>query len=306
MAMPDPHWPTAGVWLAGEAPDPDLVVVGVPSSRASLFPSRSDLAPLEVRERLDRFSTFHGEMEVDLGQVEVRDMGNWPVSEVDMDDLVEDIVGLAATLPDAGLTIFLGGDNAITRPLVASLSDDLSTVGLITFDAHHDVRSLENGPTNGTPVRGLIEEHGLAGGNVVQIGIHSFANSAHYRRYCDEAGITTMTVSQVDQIGMPAAVDNALSRLSTSCEVVYVDVDIDVLDRAFAPACPGARPGGLTVRQLAEGVARCAAHPSVRAMDLVEVDPTADIAHQTVDVMAHLLLTAAAGFAGRGKAVNPR
>ncbi|HUG32168.1 MAG TPA: agmatinase family protein [Acidimicrobiia bacterium] len=299
--MPDPHWPTAGVWLAGEASDPNLVVVGVPSSRASLFPARSDLAPLEVRERLYCFSTFHGEMEVDLDQIAVRDMGNWPVSEIDMDDLVEDIVDLAGTLPDAELTVFLGGDNAITRPLVASLSDDLSTVGLITFDAHHDVRSLESGPNNGTPVRGLIEEHGLPGANVVQIGIHSFANSAHYRAYCEEAEITTLTVSQVDQIGMPAAVDIALSRLSASCEVIYVDVDIDVLDRAFAPACPGARPGGLTVRQLAEGVARCAAHPAVRAMDLVEVDPTADIAHQTVDVMAHLLLTAAAGLAGRGK-----
>lgn len=295
----DPHWPRASVWLAGEAPVPDVVVVGVPSSKASIVASRADLAPLEVRLRLDRFSTFHGETGVDFSSVAVRDMGNWPVSELDMGSLISEVENLASTLPKATLSLFLGGDNAITRPLVASLGSDLSEVGLITFDAHHDVRTLSDGPTNGTPVRGLIEEHGLPAGNVVQIGIHSFSNSAQYRSYCDQAGVTSVTVDQVETMGMIAAVDAALEQLSASCSAIYVDVDIDVLDRAFAPGSPGARPGGLTVRQLAQGVSRCAAHPAVRAMDFVEVDPTIDIAHQTIDVMAHLLLTAVAGYATR-------
>jgi len=256
------------------------------------------MAPLEVRERLDRFSTYHGEMDVDFGSVPVRDMGNWPVSELGMDAITEELEELAVSLPKSELTLYLGGDNAITRPLVSALSDDLSSVGLITFDAHHDVRDLGNGPTNGTPVRGLIEEHGLPGSNVVQIGIHSFANSAPYRAYSNEVGITTVPVGEVERDGMAKVVDAALGRLS-SCSKIYVDVDVDVLDRVFAPACPGARPGGLTVRQLSDGVARCAAHPSVVAMDFVEVDPTADIAHQTLDTMAHLVLTAVAGFATR-------
>lgn len=296
----DPHWPRASVWLSGEAAEPEVLIVGVPSSKASLVPSRADLSPLEVRDRLSRFSTFHSELGVDFGSISVRDMGNWPVSQLDMVPMVGEVMRLAKGLPDAPLKIYLGGDNAITRPLVAAESDDLSSVGLITFDAHHDVRILDNGPNNGTPIRGLIEEHGLPGGNVVQIGIHSFANSAEYRAYCDHAGTTTVTVEQVERIGVRTAVDVALSQLSASCDSIYVDVDVDVLDRAFAPACPGARPGGLTVRQLAEGVARCAAHPAVTALDFVEVDPTADVNHQTVDVMAHLMLTALAGYAARG------
>jgi arginase family enzyme len=170
---------------------------------------------------------------------------------------------------------------------------------VITFDAHHDVRSLDDGPNNGTPIRGLLEEHGLLGVNVVQIGIHSFANSAEYRSYCDAAGITTVTIDQVERIGMRTTVDVALSPLNASCESIYVDVDLDVLDRVYAPACPGARPGGLSVRQLSEGVARCAAHPAVTAMDFVEVDASIDVGFQTVDVAAHLLLTAIAGFATR-------
>ena len=57
MTIVDPAWPRANVWLAGESEDPSLLVVGVPSSTASLSPSRADLAPLEVRNRLHRFST---------------------------------------------------------------------------------------------------------------------------------------------------------------------------------------------------------------------------------------------------------
>jgi arginase family enzyme len=299
MTPNDPLWPRAGVWLASDAADPEILVVGVPSSRASLVTSRADLAPLVVRDRLDRHSTFHGELNIDFGSVPVRDMGNWPVSELDPVAMFEEVGTRAKSLPPAMLKIFLGGDNAITRPLVASESDDLSTVGLIAFDAHHDVRSLDAGPSNGNPVRGLIEEHGLPGSNVVQIGIHSFSNSAIYRAYTQKAGITSVTVDQIEKIGMRSAVDVALSQLSSSCSRIYVDVDVDVLDRVFAPACPGSRPGGLTVRQLSAGVARCASHPLVTAMDFVEVDPSVDLAHQTTDVLAHLLLTAVAGFATR-------
>jgi len=297
--MNDPQWPRANVWLASESPEPELLVVGVPSSRSSLTPSRADLAPLEVRSRLDRFSTFHGELDVDFSTVAVQDVGNWPVSEIDPVPLIGEVMRLAGDLPAVDLTLYVGGDNAITRPLAAAETDDLRKLGLITFDAHHDARSLEGGPSNGNPIRGLIEEHGLPGRNVVQIGIHSFSNSDAYHSYCEDAGITTVTVEQVEKIGMRAAVDVAVSQLASTCDSIYVDVDVDVLDRSFAPACPGARPGGLTVRQLSAGVLRAAAHHSVRAMDFVEVDPTLDVNEMTLDVMAHLLLSAATGFATR-------
>lgn len=238
-------------------------------------------------------------MDVDFGDLPVRDLGNWPVSEIDPVPLIGDLTRRASELTEADLTVFIGGDNAITRPLAASAGPDPGKVGLITFDAHHDVRALENGPSNGNPIRGLVEEHGLLGRNVVQIGIQSFSNSAMYRRYADELGITTVTVEQLTQIGMKAAVDVALAQLSSTCDVIYVDVDLDVLDRVHAPGCPGSRPGGLGIRELAHGVLRCASHPFVRAMDFVEFDPSLDRDHQTADVMAHLILSAAAGLQTR-------
>ncbi|HZD24324.1 MAG TPA: arginase family protein [Acidimicrobiia bacterium] len=294
MTIVDPY--RAGVWLAREDPEPEVVVVGVPNSKSSS--TRADLAPLEMRNRLDRFSTYHSELEADLGSVRVRDMGNWPISGYDPESLVEELPRWTAKLSDAPLRIFLGGDNAITRPLVAARATDLT--GLITFDAHQDVGTLEDGPSNSNPVRGLIEEDGLGGHNIVRIGIHSFFNPVSDHRFCDDAGVTTVTVAQVEDSGIKATVDAGLDRLSSSCDQIYVNVDVGVLDSAFAPACPGARPGGLTVRQLATGVARCAAHPTVSAVGFVGVDPGADTGHQTVDVLAHLFLSTVAGYARRG------
>lgn len=298
MMITDPHWPRVDHWLAGEDTDPELLVVGVPSSRASLSPSRADLTPLVLRDRLGRFSTFHSETGTDFDDVRVRDLGNWPVSELDMTEMPPVVMEKAQSLPEAPLTLFLGGDNAITRPLVASMNGDLSRVGVITFDAHHDVRSLDAGPTNGTPIRGLIEHHGLPGENVVQIGIHSFSNSAHYRDYCEARGIHVVTMADVEYAGIAPTVAEALDRLS-ECDTLYVDVDLDVLDRASAPACPGARPGGMTIRQLARGVMLCARQPRVRMIDFVEVDAEADVGEITLDAMAHLMLSAVAGYAGR-------
>ena len=88
------------LWISSsESPEPELLVVGVPSSRSSLTPSRADLAPLEVRNRLERFSTFHGELDVDFSTVSVQDVGNWPVSEMDPVPLIGEVMRLAGDLP---------------------------------------------------------------------------------------------------------------------------------------------------------------------------------------------------------------
>lgn len=287
------------MWLASESRDPKIRLVGVPSSKASLSPSRADLTPGAVRERFGRFSTFDGETGTDFGSVAVYDEGNWAVSELDMHVMPTAVESLARSLPDTALTLFVGGDNAITRPLVRCFGPDLARVGVITLDAHHDVRTLQLGPANGTPIRGLIEEDGLPGHNIHQIGIHTFANSSQYRDYCDAQGIRISTLANVERIGISTCMGGALSDLDQRCDVIYVDVDLDVLDSAFAPACPGGRPGGMRPRQLIEAVRIAGAHPKVRAIDFVEVDAGADHDGRTLDVLAQTVLAAASGFATR-------
>ena len=297
MLFDDADWLRASEWLARGAARPDVAIIGVPSSVGSISASEAWRTPGRLREVMAGFSPYDGETGTDLTSLAVADLGDWPVADVELDELVGTVAGYAAELPRGPRYAFVGGDNAITRPLVTGLAGArLAHVGVLTFDAHHDVRVLDAGPRNGTPIRGLIVD-GLPGGQVHQIGIHSFANSAPYRRWCDEAGIGITTMAGVDARGIEDVVSSALGDLAATCEWIHVDFDIDVLDRAFAPGCPGARPGGMTPRQLATAARLCGRHPKVRSVDFVEVDPSADRDDLTVMALASTLLAFLSGTA---------
>jgi formiminoglutamase len=299
---PDPNWPRASAWLAGEH-DPEPVarlgVVGAPLHLGSLSEARCDLAPGAVREALDRFGTYDVEYGVDVRAVAARDEGNLDLAGTKPEEALAPLAGaVGGTLDRLDAVAILGGDNSVTRPGVRGLGPDLGAVGLLTLDAHFDLRDTAAGLSNGNPVRALLED-GLPGANVVQVGIQPFANSAAYARVATEAGITVVTAETAHAEGVETVVAGALDHLAERSDRIYVDLDLDVLDRAFAPACPGSRPGGLTPAGLARAARLAGRHPQVRAVDLVEVDPTRDVADVTVLAMAACLLAFAAGLAAR-------
>ncbi|MPZ53557.1 MAG: hypothetical protein GEU79_12630 [Acidimicrobiia bacterium] len=292
----DPLWPRVDQWLADPSDDPEVSVVGLSTSVASLSPSRADLAPDAMWDRMGRFSTYHGEEDFDLTVVPVAPLGNLMLGDISAESLPSEIADLITGLPDTNLALYLGGDNAITRPIVRS-HGDLKNVGVITLDAHHDVRSTDPFPSNGSPIRGLIED-GLPGRQVAQIGIHSFANSQPYRHWCDGHGIGVFTMTDVDQDGIDATVSSALDHIGDVASI-HVDVDMDVLDSAFAPGCPGARPGGMTPRQLARAVRLLARDNRVTSVDFVEVDPERDRDGITIDAAITMMLEAVVGYGTR-------
>lgn len=303
--MTDPQWPTAAQWLKGAGVGVgvgvqarSLGVVGVPLSLTSLSPSNAQATPAAVRHALARFSTFHAGVGVDLEDLYVEDNGDLDVAALLGDDALEAVTRGVAEIPAHDLLVLLGGDNAVTRPSMRALLPDLSRAGLLTLDAHHDVRSFYMGPTNGTPVRGLIQD-GLPGSQVVQIGLGDLSNSRAYNSWCREHGVTSVTARAAQREGVGAAVRRCLDELALTCEYLYVDLDVDVLDRAFAPACPGARPGGLSPAELLDAAVEAGRHESVRAVDIVEVDAVADRDGLTVDLAAMCLLSAAAGLLAR-------
>jgi formiminoglutamase len=199
--------------------------------------------------------------------------------------------------PRARLILAVGGDNSITRSVGLALwQQDPSRGGLITVDAHHDLR---DGRSNGSPVRELIEA-GLPGARVVQIGIASFANSPAYAARARELGITVITREQVERRGVDDVMAQALEITAAAPGGVYVDLDVDACDRAVVPACPAALPGGFSAFQMRR-LAYLAGHsPFVRCVDITEVDAAADSADQrTVRLGALLMLEAACGLASR-------
>ncbi|HVW33763.1 MAG TPA: arginase family protein [Acidimicrobiia bacterium] len=295
MRVPDPLWPTAADWLGrgtGGA-EPELSVLGIPLSVTSITqPAGAHETPAAIRRRLGVLSTYHSERDVDVGELAAVDHG-----DLDPQPSNKEIASAARdAVREAPLAVLLGGDNAVTYPAMLGMAGEgLEGWGLVTLDAHHDVRTYDGRPGNGSPVRALIDA-GLPGNQVVQVGIAGFSNSVAYRRWCDEVGVDVVTVAEVRFGTIEDVLVEAFDRLSMSVDHIYVDLDVDVLDSAFAPACPGARPGGLSPRELQAAAFLAGRNPRVRAVDIVEVDATRDVAHCTVDAAALCLLNAAAGL----------
>lgn len=298
----DPYWPRASAWLAGERAETTLstlAVLGAPLRLGSITPGRCDLAPAAIRSILRKFSCYDIESEADLRSIEARDLGDLPLADLKLEDAFEPLKdAVRNALAGADAVAVIGGDNGVTRPAVHGIADSLEECGLITLDAHFDLRDLSNGLTNGNPVRALLAD-GLPGENIVQIGIQPFANSQAYAQVANDAGITVVTMSQIRAHGVERLLTESLDDLSERVKHLYVDLDIDSLDRVFAPATPGSRPGGLTPYELRRVAWLCGAHPLVRAIDLVEVDPTQDVADVTVMAAASCLLSFASGLLAR-------
>lgn len=227
------------------------------------------------------------------------DLGDVPVSHLLPADAFGEIAAaVRAAVEHRDALVLLGGDNSVTRPGVHGMGVPLRRSALITLDAHLDLRDLESGLSNGNPVRALLAD-GLPGTQVVQIGIQSFANSPEYARVAADSGIRIMTADDVRRLGIEAVVSEALDELAAHADAIYVDLDLDVMDRMFVPGTPGSRPGGLTTAEVRAAAFLCGAHSRVRVMDLVEFDPASDIADATALAAGACLLSFAAGVAKR-------
>jgi len=296
----DPSWPRAGSWLARSTADHaddgslDLALVGVPAWRTSLSPTGAHATPAAVRDALLRYST-HG-YGLELDSLVAADLG-----DVDEPDGPEGEARTAALVASAAsrarLVVALGGDNSVTYAVaLAAWGEQLPTAGLITLDAHHDLR---DGISNGSPVRRLLEA-GLDGTRVVQVGISDFANSRQYADRARDAGITVITRDDIAERGIAAVVDEAIAVAGAAGGPVHVDLDVDVCDRSVAPGCPASVPGGISAYELRRAAYLLARDHRVSSLDLTEVDATADTDdRRTVRLTALCVLEAAAGLAAR-------
>ena len=303
---PDPLNPRAGDWLrTWDGVEPlgalDAVVVGAPLSRTSLSHSGAFLLPTAIRRVLLDFSTYSSDYGIDLAPLQVRDVGDIAMELLDayvnhahIESVLRDLFSIAP------LVVTLGGDHSITRPaLIARSKVEGAKLGVVQFDAHHDVRVLDHGPNNGTPIRGGIEAGAIAGEWVAQIGIHGFSNSAVYAQYAREQGIAIHTMGDVRRRGILAVTEDAWATASQAPGGVYVTVDMDVLDRAIAPGCPASSPGGMAMWEMQESLFWLAQRPGIVGIDFVEVDPTRDSADMTVKATCLAMLTFLAGRAAR-------
>lgn len=274
-----------------------VALLGAPLNFGSVTPGRCDLSPETIRKTLRRLSTYDLETGQEL-TLAVRDRGDVPVSQLSPADAFTPIVDTVRDCTSShALTLLMGGNNAITRPAAHALGVPLDKVGLVTLDAHFDLRETDQGPRNGNPIRCLLED-GLPGRNICQIGLAPFANTARMHRDALDAGIGVYTIADCKRRGIEAVLEDALARLSHT-DAIMVDFDIDVIDRAQCAGAPGARPGGMSADMFFAAARLLGGNAKVRLVDLTEFDPSLDVAEITALTAARWVCESLAGFAAR-------
>ncbi|MFM8868656.1 MAG: agmatinase family protein [Candidatus Nanopelagicus sp.] len=291
----DGLWQRANTLFKPNLKQADIALLGFPVHKSSITPNSCHLAPKAIRSALARYSTYSASNDVDLRELKITDLGD--VTGADSSNGKKVIAKKVSGLLDKyGLLIALGGDNSIAYTVASGLFGDLSRVGLITLDAHHDIR---DGNTNGSPVWRLIQA-GLPGKNIVQIGISDFANSKEYSDRAKEAGIFIIPRAQLRNKSIADAMKQAFAQLGRHVDHIYVDLDVDVCDRSVAPACPAATPGGISADELRQAAFLAGGNYKVQAIDITEVDPKRDSKDErTVRLAALLVLEIAAGYKTR-------
>lgn len=259
---------------------PELRLIGAPTDRHSSFLRGAALAPPLIRAALwSDHGNMAAESGVELGlDVRLGDSGDLPLAESDGDDaLIAAAVAEAAA--DGAVPLVLGGDHSVTVPVIEALAARHGPVEILHFDAHPDLYDdFEGNPRSHASPFARILERGLAR-RLVQVGIRTL--NRHCRDQVERFGVEVVEMRRFkpEAVPMPGG-------------PLYVSIDMDGFDPAFAPGVSHHEPGGLSVRDVLAVLDRVRA-PIVGA-DIVEYNPSRDLNGVTAVLAAKLVKEVAA------------
>jgi agmatinase len=252
----------------------DVAIVGAPYDNQFDHPG-ARYGPRAIRSA-GHVGTAHPEVGVDpLELMRVVDYGDAPIIQQDGDWSSRAIRRLVSEVLDAdAIPITLGGDHWITNPCIRAVAERHGPVGLVHFDAHNDTDPSYLGLTennHSTVFHSLVEEGLVEARRYVQVGLRGYYTFESAIRWQQEQGITTHWMHEVRDRGIPPVIEDVVDQIGPG--PVYVTVDVDVLDPAFAPGTGTLDPGGMTTRELLWAVRAIARRTDVIGADVVEVAP---------------------------------
>ena len=271
----------------------NYVVVGLPFDGTASFRSGSRDGPDAIRLASFNFESYDSYYDVDLGELSICDLGNMDLG-ADPAYAEETIKEGVALLPKAAVPIFFGGEHSITPAIVEALARRNGPDGLavLVFDAHLDLRD-EYGCTRHSHAcasRRILENDGVKA--YASIGIRS--GSREEFAFARESDVSYSTAREVRDTGIDAILDRALLRLGS--RPIYLSIDLDVLDPAYAPAVGNPEPFGLTSWDVRRAIERVA--PRAVGFDINELTPAYDRG-ETALLAARLAREFMAANAGR-------
>jgi agmatinase len=275
----------AGLLTYGGAPytqDPaelagfDVAIVGAPTDDLVSDRPGARFGPRAIRAASCPAGP-HLESKVDaFEELKIVDFGDAAVLPADPERTHAAIEALVGQVVEAGLLpVVLGGDHSIAEPDVRAVAARHGPVGLVHFDTHTDtgreVFGVER--SHGTPMFRLVEGGQVDPARYVQIGLRGYWPGEREFAWQAEHGITSFFMHDVRELGIEAVVEKTLDVVGHG--PVFLTVDVDVLDPAFAPGTGTPEPGGMTSSDLLWACRKVARDVELVGADVVEVIPTA-------------------------------
>jgi agmatinase len=276
----------------------DVAVLGIPFDSGVTYRPGARFGPQSVRAGSRLLRGYHPALDVSPFQVQqVVDAGDVACNPFDIAEAIGQIeAGADEVLGSASKLLSIGGDHTIALPLLRAMHRRHGPIALLHFDAHLDTWDTYFGAayTHGTPFRRAWEEGLLLEDKATHVGIRGPLFSPE--DLVDDArfGFEIVTAMDVLDEGRKSVADRISARLGDA--PVYVSIDIDVLDPAFAPGTGTPEAGGLTSRELL-GTLRGLAGIRLVGADIVEVAPPFDHAEVTAVAAAHVAYELLALFA---------
>jgi arginase len=180
--------------------------------------------------------------------------------------------------------IFIGGDHSISYGLVKGFSENFKNPFLIVFDAHADCMPAIKEPNHEEWLRKLVEE-GFPTENIVLIGVRNIWEEE--MRFLEGKGIQKIDASKIGE--NKELICDGIMEKARGCDGIYVSIDIDVLDPAFAPGAGYMEPGGMSSRDLIYFLHRLNFLKNLVGIDIVEINPQKDINKMTVKMGAKIV-----------------
>ena len=285
---------------------PDVAIVGAPFDDAVTHRPGARFGPRAIRA-----ASYHsGEinsLQLDVRPFEILDVvdaGDAPVTPANIARGHAVIRHKVLDVARSGaVPMVLGGDHSITFPSASAVAEAVAPrrLGVVHFDAHADTANSSWGvlASHGTPMRRLIESGAVDGRNFVQVGLRGYWPPPETLAWMADHGLRWHLMTEIEERGAEAVIADAIGEALDGPELIYLSIDIDVIDPGMAPGTGTPEPGGMLTRELLRAIRQVVGAVELAGMDVVEVSPPYDPAGVTATIAHRVVLEALSGMALR-------
>jgi formiminoglutamase len=283
---------------------PSIVIVGCPQDigvQRNNGRVGAAEAPNSIRKQFYKLTPYSFGKKVHDFSHPIVDIGNIDTASKTLEHIHTDLSEVVEQLISKGdIPIVLGGGHdcafANGSAMLETAKKQGKTVSIINIDAHLDVRPLNNGVAHsGSPFRQLLENYPKHIAHFYEFGIQNFSYSHQHIQYLESSHVPT-TIFFYDEI-VNLGLQTALQQFIQSCQEskadwIYLSIDIDAVQSAYAPGVSAPAVVGFTPNELLQIVQQICTTKKVRLVDIVEVNPTYDIDNRTSKLAAITMATA--------------